>query len=100
MSVAEVLRDLEELNPDALLLEPRDVYDPALIGITDDPNDSWPREARIHVAIYDSDKCIEAIMGWMDCDYNDAVDWFGFNTSGAWVGEGTPTFSFPDPDAP
>jgi hypothetical protein len=100
MNVAEVLKDLEDLNPDALLLEPRDVYDPALIGITDLPNDSWPRKDRIHVAIYDSDKCIEAIMGWMGCDYNDAVDWFGFNTSGAWVGEGTPTFSFPDPDAP
>jgi len=96
MSVAEVLRDLEELNPDAMLLEPRDVYDPALIGITDDPNDSWPREARIHVAVYDSDKCIEAIMKWLDCDFDGARDWFGYNTSGAWVGEGTPTFHHPE----
>jgi hypothetical protein len=88
-----VIKELEALNPEALLLEPREVYDPALVGVTDDPNDSWPRQARIHVAVYDINKCIEAIMGWMDCDYESALDWFGFNTSGAWVGEGTPTFT-------
>ena len=37
-------------------------------------------------------------MGWMECDYESAIDWFGFNTSGAWVGEGTPTFASPDED--
>ena len=61
-----------------MLLEPREVYDPALIGVTEDPNDSWPRKA---------------IMKWLDCDFDAARDWFGFNTSGAWVGEWTPTFA-------
>lgn len=93
MSVEEVLRELETLNPNAMLLEPREVYDPALIGITDDPNDSWPRKASVHVAVYDIDKCLEAIMKWLDCDFDAARDWFGFNTSSAWVGEGTPTFT-------
>lgn len=93
-----VLKELEALNPAALLLEPRDVYDPALVGTTDSPDDSWPRQQGIHVAVYDEDKCIEAIMGWMECDYESAIDWFGFNTSGAWVGEGTPTFTSPDED--
>ena len=93
MSTEEVLKELEALNPDAMLLEPRDIYDPALIGITDDPNDSWPRQARIHVAVYDVDKCLEAIMGWLGCGFDEACDWFGFNTSGAWAGEGTPTFT-------
>ncbi len=88
-----VLKELETLNPEALLLEPREVYDPALVGVTDEPNDSWPRQARIHVAVYDIDRCIEAIMGWLECDHESAQDWFGFNTSGAWVGEGTPTFT-------
>jgi hypothetical protein len=31
-----VLKELETLNPEALLLEPREVYDPALVGVTDD----------------------------------------------------------------
>ena len=93
-----VLKELEALNPEALLLEPREVYGPALIGVTDEPSDSWPRQSGVHVAVYDSDKCIEAIMGWMECDYESAIDWFGFNTSGAWVGEGTPTFASPDED--
>ena len=94
-----VLKELEALNPDALLLEPRDVYDPALVGVTDDPKDHWPRGASVHVAVYDSDRCIDAIMGWLGCDYNAAADWFGFNTSGEWAGEGTPTFTPPGADA-
>ena len=93
MSVEEILLELNSLNPDAMLLEPREVYDPALIGITDFPNDSWPRKASVHVAVYDVDRCLEAIMAWQGCDFDAARDWFGFNTSGAWVGEGTPTFT-------
>ena len=88
----EVLARLSALNPEALLLEPREVYDKALVGVTDDPQDHWPRKARRHVAVYDADSCIEAIMDWLECDYTGACEWFGFNTSGAWVGEGTPTF--------
>ena len=93
---AELLDRLEGLNPEALLLEPRDVYDKALVGVTDDPKDHWPRKARIHVAVYDAEKCIEAIMEWVECDYNAACEWFCHNTSGAWVGESTPTFHHPE----
>ena len=93
VSVEEVLRELEALNPNAMLLEPREVYDRALIGVTDDPNDSWPSKARVHVAVYDINRCLEAIMAWLGCDFADAREWFGYNTSGAWVGEGTPTFA-------
>ena len=88
------LKDLEALNPDALLLEPREVYDSAVVGVTDSPDDDWPREIGVYVAIYDANKCIEAFMAWMNCDYEQAAEWFSFNTCGAWVGPGTPTFSF------
>jgi hypothetical protein len=90
MTVAE---QLAELNPDALLLEPRDVYDTALIGVTTEPDDHWPRKQPIAVAVYDEDMCLEAIMKWMGCDDEAATEWFCFNTSGAWCGENTPTFT-------
>lgn len=80
------------LPADALLLEPREVYDVALVGTAECPNDHWPRKEKRVVAVYSQAKCIEAIMRWMGCDESDAAEWFDFNTSGAWVGEGTPTF--------
>lgn len=83
---------LSALPPSALLLEPRAVYDPALVGVTSTPNDAWARKTDQLVAVYDTDKCIAAIMSWLECDFETAAEWFGFNTSGAWVGEGTPTF--------
>jgi hypothetical protein len=87
-----VVERLAALNPDALLLEPREVYDAALVGVTDDPQDHWTREGGQYVAVYDEDRCIEVIMGWLGCGYGEAAEWFGYNTSGAWAGEGTPTF--------
>jgi len=82
----------EDLDPEALLLEPREVYDKALIGTTDAPDDHWPRKGGTRVAVYSDVKCIEAIMEWSKTSYEEALDWFEYNTSGAWVGEGTPTF--------
>lgn len=96
MSHKDTLDWLAENAPDALLLEPRDVYDCAIIGRTCEPNDRWVRSRGAWVAIYDADLCIAAIEKWMDCNYEEAVTWFDFNTSGAWVGEGTPTFRHAD----
>lgn len=87
----ELVARLAELNPDALLLEPRTVFDAALIGMTDKAADHWPRKEAPLVAVYDEDKCIKAIMQWLGCDYGDALDYYSFNTAGAWVGENTPT---------
>lgn len=81
-----------------LLLEPRETYDKALIGFTTTPQDHWPRETNTLVAIYSAEKCIEALMEAEGWDYDDSVEWFEFNTSGAWVGEGTPTFQSEDPE--
>ncbi len=92
MTPQEVLEKLDGLNSDALLLEPREVYDKALVDVTDDPQDQWDRPNKVYVAVYDEFECIDAIMAWMDCPEDEALDWFSFNTSGAWVGDGTPTF--------
>ena len=88
----KVLPKLRQLNPEALLLEPRDVYDSALVDLTDSPSDRWPRKGKTWVAVYGVDECLEAIRGWLGGSREAAQDWFDFNTSGAWMGEGTPTF--------
>ena len=88
-----IIRRLNDHNPDALLLEPRLVYDHALVGITDQPDDHWPRKGSTFVAVYDREKCVKAIMNWFEVNREEAEEWFSVNTSGAWVGEGTPTFT-------
>jgi|APSaa5957512576_1039674.scaffolds.fasta_scaffold26329_5 hypothetical protein len=100
MTPAEVLEQLTALEPDALLLEPREHFDAALVGYTHEADDHWPRQTHMIVAVYDANKCIEALMVMLGCDWEGAADYFGYNTAGAWVGEGTPTFRYEDdPDA-
>jgi len=84
---------LAALHEDALLLEPREFFDTALVGYTDTPQDHWPRQGGVTVAIYDRERCVEAIQKWLSCDDEAALDYFGCNTESAWVGEGTPMFT-------
>lgn len=94
MTYQDILAALQAHNPDALLLEPREVYDPCIVGMTDRADDHWPREPGYMVVVYSAEKCIEAIADWLECDCEDAVDWFSYNTSGAWAGQNTPTFRY------
>lgn len=75
-----------------LVLEPREVFDGAIVGVTDSPDDDWPRNSRTTVVVYSRQKCINAIAEAWEMEYEDAVEYFEFNTAGAWVGEQTPTF--------
>ena len=70
-------------NPDALTA---DGFDDAIIGIAH-------RFSNVAVA-YDWDKCIEILMSPQhgEMSYTDALEYFTFNTIGAWVGENTPVF--------
>ena len=92
MTPGELVERLSALNPQALLLEPRSVYDRALVGITESPQDDWPRESAAAVAVYDADACVGALMDAEGWDSAQALEWFHFNTAGSWAGEGTPTF--------
>lgn len=83
---------IEQLPEDSILLEPRLVFDSCLVGVTDSPNDHWPRKEKKKVAVYDMEKTIEALVTWLDFSEDEAVEWFTYNTSGTWMGEGTPTF--------
>jgi hypothetical protein len=67
-----------------------DPYDEGFIGI-------GFQQHRGPVAVYDRDKCIDALADEFasnpteDSDpYEDAVEWFSYNTEGSWVGDNTP----------
>ena len=93
VALEALLERLEGLNPEACLLDPRENYDLAIAGIVEGATDHWPRKTKSWVVVYSTQGCIEAIKEILDCDDAEAWDWFGFNTSGGWYGEGTPTFT-------
>lgn len=85
----EELRDwIARHNEDALTA---DGFDEAIIGIAE-------RCGSQALVVYDAEKCIEILQrGGMD--YDEAFEFFQFNTLGAWVGDGTPLFLWrPDPE--
>lgn len=88
----EIAARLEASSPDALFLDPREFFDAALVGTTEEPKDHWPRRGGVMVAVYDREKCVEAVAAWLECDLDAAAEWYEFNTAGAWNGEGTPVF--------
>jgi hypothetical protein len=60
-----------------------DGFEDAIIGLS-------YRFGREPVVAYDQAKCIEILQ--RDMTYEEAIEFFDFNTIGAWVGEDTPTF--------
>ena len=69
-----------EANEDMLFA---DGFDDALVGYIE-------RAGMSSIACYDKDKCIEILA--KDMTYEEAVEYFYFNTAGAYVGENTPCF--------
>jgi hypothetical protein len=63
-----------------------DGFDDAILGITR----SIQSSSTGPVIVYDSCKCIEVLMRTMERD--EAVEFFDFNVSGAYVGPQTPIF--------
>tara|TARA_R100001015_G_C4634594_1_gene201394 strand:- start:7771 stop:8025 length:255 start_codon:yes stop_codon:yes gene_type:complete len=72
---------MEELADNECLIA--DGFNDALIGIS---------EGRNPVAIYDVDKCIQVLMEDEGMTDEEALDYFYYNTVGAYVGEKTPLF--------
>ena len=69
-----------EANEDMLFA---DGFDDALVGYIE-------RAGMSSIACYDKDKCIEILA--KDMTYEEAIEYFYFNTAGAYVGENTPCF--------
>ena len=72
---------LDTLIPGALLMEPRETYDNAVIGATFDGR-----------AIYDSEHVIRCTMNADGMSFEDAVEWHEFNTFCAYMGPKTPLY--------
>ena len=68
-----------------LFLEPRDIMDDAIIGVA-------TRAGGMEALAYDRGMVLIALMADGEMDYDEAVEFFEFNTASAWVGEGTPIF--------
>lgn len=79
----KVIDQLIEVNPEAMLANG---LDRAIIGVGSRNGNK--------VAVYSSEKCIEAFMKDNNWSYEDALEWFTFNTEGAYMGEGTPIFKW------
>lgn len=76
----QIQEQLIEANPDAIFYDGLEV---ALIGIC--------RRFNVTVALYDYEKCIEALMG-DGGTREEVIEYLEYNTLGAWVGENTPAF--------
>lgn len=92
MKLANQLMDAIE-EQGLLVLEPRDTFDRAIIGITTTPDDHWPRQTDTACVVYSPSACIDALMSADQCDYDEAWEFLSYNTMNTWMGEGTPTFS-------
>lgn len=80
MRMNQELRDKIAENNDMLLFA--DGFDGAIVGITEDC---------MHV-VYDANKMIEILVKYEEMTYEDAVDYLGYNTFCAYVGENTPIY--------
>jgi hypothetical protein len=80
--------DIDEIldGDDAMLLEPRDLFDPCVIGIAERIN--------LRVAAYDVEKVLQVLMDHHGMDEDEAQEHFDFNIAGSWVGEGSPVFLY------
>ncbi len=75
---------LEETYPDEELLF-ADGFDDAILG-------TGERCGQPLIVVYDVGKCIDILVEQQGMDREEAIEFFEFNTLGAWVGERTPLF--------
>lgn len=62
-----------------------DGYEPAFVGVA-------VSAGRKPVAVYDIDACVRTLIERDGLDYEEAEEFFSFNTLGAYVGDQTPMF--------
>lgn len=87
MSNFDAIRErLAEANPEALLA---DGFEDALIGTVE----HFGSSQRSFVALYDASKCIEILVERDGMTFEEAVEFFEFNTLGAYAGPHTPAFA-------
>ena len=99
----KLIEALIGLNPDAILFEPRRIWDKALVGITCRPIDRWDRKGSgSWVAVYDfeaavtlhAEECDEGVSGdEFITQIEQATEFVMCNAVGSWLGPNTPTWT-------
>lgn len=74
----------EEMVEGLLVLEPRAIFDSAIVGTGERFNATF--------VVYSRAKVIEALMGKDDLSRCEAEEWFSLNIVGGWHGDQTPAF--------
>lgn len=72
-------------NEEALMA---DGFEDAIIGVAE-------RCGQPSLVVYDAEKCIQILMERDGMTYEEAQEFFDFNTLGSWVGEHTPLYLYP-----
>ena len=88
----EAITDLLDDEQTVVFLDPPKTFDQAIIGLGEywAPTKGGGSE-RVVAVVYDSQLCIEGLME-DGMDYEDATEFFDFNTAGAYMGKNTPIF--------
>lgn len=79
-----IIKQLVKENPEALLMEPREDFDQAVVSITTN------QEGQV-VAVYDEIKIIDVLMD-QGMTEDEAWEYFYFNIEGAYMGKNTPVY--------
>ena len=77
----------EEEYPDLMMLEPREIYDKAIVGVVERIN--------LTAFCYDTQKVLEIVEKRVygeGCSPEEALEHFEFNIRGSYVGEHSPVF--------
>jgi len=89
----------EEILDGLLALEPRAMYDQCIVGVVRRFNDTFVLyDQKCVIDAVTADYASEPLATGDDDPYIAAVEWFEFNTIGAWMGKGTPGFLQRDED--
>ena len=87
--MSDVRKWIAEHNEDALMA---DGYEDAIIGIAE-------RCGQPTLVVYDAWKCVEILIKRDGMDPDEAMEFFQFNTLGAWAGENSPLYLWRKEDA-
>lgn len=82
--MSDILENLAELNPEALLA---DGLEDALVGYTLNTHHT-------HVAVYSYQRCVEILVSRDGMTPEDAEEYLSFNTLCAYVGEHGPIYAW------
>jgi hypothetical protein len=82
---AAIMEQIDE-ETELLFLEPADVYDDAIIGLSEPRGDFPP------LVIYDSQRIVELLQEHSGMSLMDAQEFYEYNILCAWMGEQTPLY--------